>query len=167
MRFLVSSFLCCVFATGAGAQVTVVYPPMPAPTSTVVLIGPERPAPRTAEFREEFSPVRRTTYLIAFKDSVIRVADQYWVDGKTIYFLTTDHQRMTAPVDRVDRTLSKRLNNERNVAFHLPPEQGKTVLRAHLVRHTAVHKRCECRVAPTASSSASTSGTASRSNPGR
>jgi hypothetical protein len=160
MRLLVRSLIGCALAVGAEAQVTVVYPPAPAPTSTVVLIGPDRPAPRTAEFREEFSPARRITYLIAFKDSVVRVADQYWVDGKTIYFLTTDHQRMTAPVNQVDRTLSMRLNSERNVAFHLPPEQAKTVLRAHIVRHTAITKRCYCRPA------APTSGRASRSSQG-
>ena len=168
MRLLIRSLMCCALAICARAQVTVVYPPSPAPTSTVLVIGPERPVPRTAEFREEFSPVDRITYLIAFKDSVIRVADQYWVDGKTIYFLTTDHQRMTAPVDRVDRALSKLLNSERNVAFYLPPEQGKAILRAHLVRHTAVsvRKRCYCRVAATGPSSAAANGRASRSTAG-
>ena len=114
-------------------------------------------------------PARQISYLIAFNDSVIRVADQYWVDGKTIYYVTTDHQRMTAPVNSVDRALSKRLNSEQNVAFDLPPEQGKTILRAHLVRHTAsvVQKRCYCRPAPSARTPAPASGGASRSSPER
>src|SRR5580765_4927427 len=103
MRLLVRSFVCCVLATGARGQwsppssnVTVVYPP-PAQNPPVVVVL-DNPAPRPAEFREKYAPARQTTYLIAFKDSVVRVADQYWVTGKTISFVTTDHQRMTAPV---------------------------------------------------------------------
>jgi hypothetical protein len=59
------------------------------------------------------------------------VADQYWVNGKTIVFVTTDHQRITAPVSSVDLTLSQRLNREQNVAFVLPPP---AVLRCWNVR---------------------------------
>jgi hypothetical protein len=166
MRLLVRSFVCCVLATGARAQsnVTVVYPPS-APTPSVVVIVPERPAWRPAEFQVEHAPARQITYLIAFKDSVIRVVDQYWVNGKTIYYLTTDHQRLTALVSSVDRTLSKRLNSEQNVAFDLPLEQGKTVVRAHLVRHPAslVRKRCYC--VPGSPARAPTSSGASRLSP--
>ena len=174
MRLLVRSFVCCVLATGARGQwyppssnVTVVYPP-PAQTPSVVVITHESPAPRPAEFQEEYAPARQITYLIAFKDSVVRVADQYWVSGKTIYYVTTDHQRMTAPVSSVDRTLSKRLNSEQNVAFYLPPEQRKTVAQAHLARHTAsmVRKRCYCVSAPSARVPPRAVGGASRSSPG-
>ena len=132
MRLLVRGFVCCVLATGARGQwyppssnVTVVYPP-PAQNPPVVVVL-DSPAPRPAEFREKYAPARQTTYLIAFKDSVVRVADQYWVNGKTIIFVTTDHQRMTAPVSSVDLTLSQRLNDEQNVVFVLPPEPGKTI----------------------------------------
>jgi hypothetical protein len=168
MRLLVRGFVCCVLATVARGQtnVTVVYPPQ-APASSVIVIARER-APRPAEFREENAPARQITYLIAFKDSVVRVADQYWVDGKTLYFLTTDHQRMAAPVSSVDRTTSQRLNSEQNVAFYLPPEQGKTIARTHLVRHTAsvVRKRCYCVIDQSARAPSRTSGAASRSRPG-
>jgi hypothetical protein len=173
MRLLVRSFVCCVLATGARGQwypsssnVTVVYPP-PAQTPSVVIVQ-EGPAPRPAESQEEYGPVRQITYLIAFKDSIVRVADQYWVNGKTLYYVTTDHQRMTAPVNSVDRTLSKRLNSEQNVAFYLPPEQEKTVAQTHLVRHTAnlVRKRCECPAERSARVSSRASGGASRSVPG-
>jgi hypothetical protein len=160
MRLLVRGFVCCVLASGARGQVTVVYPPMQAPT-TVVIVN-RSPPPRPAEFRETFAPERQITYLIAFKDSVVRVADQYWVEGKTIFFVTTDHQRMTAPVSSVDRILSRRLNDEQNVAFVLPPEQRRTVARAHVVRHTAtlVRKKCYCVTTPSRPS-----GEASRSAP--
>jgi len=174
MRLLVRSFVCCVLATGARGQwyppssnVTVVYPP-PAQTPPVVLIVHESPALRPAEFQEASVPARKITYFIAFKDGIVRVADQYWVSGKTIYYVTTDHQRMTAPVNSVDRTLSKRLNSEQNVAFYLPPEQGKTVAQVHLVRHTAslVRKRCYCLPAPSARVPSRASGGASRFSPG-
>ena len=175
MRLLVRSFVCCVLATGARGQwyppssnVTVVYP-QPAQTSQLVVIVNESPAQRPAEFQEEYAPARQTTYLIAFKDNVIRVADQYWVNGKTLYYLTTDHQRMTAPVASVDRPLSKRLNSEQNVTFYLPPEQRKTVAQTHVVRHTAslAGKRCCCQPAPSARATSRTSGAASRLSPDR
>src|SRR5215471_8985006 len=99
MRLLVRSMMCCVLATGARGQwyptssnVTVVYPP-PVQTPASVVIVRESPAPRPAEFLEEYVPPRRITYLIAFKDGVVRVADQYWVSGKTFYYLTVDHDR--------------------------------------------------------------------------
>jgi hypothetical protein len=123
---------------------------------------------RRAEFQEHYAPARQITYLIAFKDSVVRVADQYWVSGNTLYYLTTDHERMTAPVNSVDRTLSERLNREKDVAFYLPPEKGKAVAQAPLVRHTAslVRKRCNCIAAPSAGVPSRASGGASRSSPG-
>jgi hypothetical protein len=92
----------------------------------------------------DFGPERRTTYFIAFKSSVVRVASQYWVNGNTLYYLTTDHIQMTAPLSSVDRTISERLNSEQNVAFFLPAEREK--VRVHAVRHTAslVQKKCCC-----------------------
>jgi hypothetical protein len=170
MRLLVRSLVCCVLATGARGQwsppssnVTVVYPP-PAQNPPVVIVL-ESPAPRPAELREQYAPARQTTYLIAFKDSAVRVVDQYWVSGKTIFYLTTDRQRMTAPLSSVDRTLSKRLNNEQNVAFVLPPEPRKTVERTRLVRTSLVRKRCRCEPASSARVSPRASGGASRSSP--
>jgi len=123
------------------------------------------PAAGPAEFREQSALARQTTYLIAFKDSVVRVADQYWVSGKTIVFLTTDHHRMTAPLSSVDLALSQRLNNEQNVAFVLPPEPGKTIQRAHLVRTSLVRKRCHCVSTSSARVPSRASGGASRSSP--
>lgn len=172
MRLLVRSLVCCVLATGARGQwyspssnVTVVYPPVQAPTTVVIVNG--SPPPRPAALREEYGPERQIAYLIAFKDSVVRVADQYWVEGKTIFWVTTDHREMTAPLNSVDRTLSKRLNNEQNVAFSLPPAQGKVVAQAHVIRHTAlVRKRCYCVTTPSARVPSRASGGASRSSPG-
>jgi hypothetical protein len=98
----------------------------------------------------EYIPVTQVTYLIAFKNSVVRLADQYWVKGKILYYVTTDHQQMTAPLDTVDRTVSQRLNSEQDVVFSLPPEQERILAQAHVIRHTAisVHKRCRCTTGP-------------------
>jgi hypothetical protein len=161
MRLLVRSFVYCVLATGARAQssnVTIVYPPMQSPPVVVILRG--RPAPQ-----EEYEPTRQITYLIAFKNDGIRVADQYWVSGRTLYYLTPDHQRRTAPVDSVDRTLSRQLNSEQNVAFILPAERERVSV--HVVRRTAsvVRKRCYCVAVPSAGAASRARGGANRASP--
>jgi hypothetical protein len=122
------------------------------------------PAPVPAEAQEEYALARQITYFIAFKNGVVREADQYWVKGRTLYYLTTDHQRRTVPVDSVDRVLSMQLNSEQNVAFYLPSEQGRAGLRPRLVRRTTalVCKRCCCALTQSAAASSPTNGGASR-----
>jgi hypothetical protein len=148
MRMLLGSLVCSVLVSGASAQwfpaspgpnITVVYPPQSPPVAPEVVVIHARPV-------EEFVPTSRVTYLIAFKNSVVRLAEQYWVSGKTIFYITIDHQQMTAPLDSVDRSLSLRLNSEQNVAFWLPVEPEKTIAQVHVVRKTAVsvHERCCC-----------------------
>jgi hypothetical protein len=162
MRLLVSSLVSCLLTTGARAQwyggyayppssnvsVTVVYPP-PAQPPTVVVLESERPVPVPVQRQEEYGPVRQVTYLIAFKNNEIRAVDQYWVKGKTLYYLTADHQRRTAPIESVNRALSKRLNREQNVAFVLPAAEGRAV------RHTTTFVRKRCYWAPISSASVS------------
>jgi hypothetical protein len=104
-----------------------------------------RPAPSPIE-ETDYGPVRPTTYLIAFKNSEVRVADQYWVSGNTLYYLTASHQRLSVPLSSVDRRVSQRLNAELNVAFILPAETRVVARTRTVVRHTAAvtHKRCYC-----------------------
>jgi outer membrane protein OmpA-like peptidoglycan-associated protein len=127
MRLLEFGLLGCVIVTQARAQypydpgypgTVYVYAPPPAETRVVVL--PERPRP--------------ISYFIAFKNSTVRVADAYWVSGNTLYYVTRDHQQMTAPLSAVDRALSQRLNQEQNVSFVLPAENQKLALRRLLER---------------------------------
>jgi hypothetical protein len=130
-----------VYAYPPNTNVTVVYllqPPRPLVSESVVV-------PVPAE-REEYMPARQVMYLIAFKNGTVRAADQYWVNGSTLCYVTPDHQWRTAPVDSVDRTVSEQLNSQQNVAFTLPREQGKAVAQAHVIRRTAsvVHKRQYC-----------------------
>ncbi len=61
-------------------------------------------------------------YLVAMKDHTIYAAAAYWVDGKTLHYVTLQHQEKQAPLDQVDRSFSQQLNRERGVEFHLPAE---------------------------------------------
>ena len=138
MRLLLGSFVCSALVTGAGAQwyppssashVTVVYPPPQSPPPTAAVIIRARPV-------ERYVQTSQVTYLIAFKNGVVRLAEQYWVNGNDIYYLTADHQQMTALVDNVDVGLSQQLNRERNVVFSLPAEQQETIARSEVLFDT-------------------------------
>ena len=163
LRAMPGFLVCCaLLGTGANAQqnITVVYPP-PASPPQVVIVNT-----RPVEARADLQSPRQTTYLIAFKDSVVRLADQYWVSGNTLYYVTTDHVKMTAPLYSVDRALSARLNSEQAVWFFLPSGQVKSVAQAHLTRNVvgSVRKRCYCRSVSSARISPAARGTASRAN---
>ena len=67
-------------------------------------------------------------YLIAFKNQDnIRAAEAYWVTGGTLHYVTLQNGQRLAPLNSVDRTLTDRLNRERNVDFHLPPAPASAV----------------------------------------
>ncbi len=162
MRSVVRGLACCVLATGGLAQlygggygypasgngnVIVVYPqPAPPQPIMVVVPGGNQEGFEPALGQEEYAAAGQVTYLIAFKSGVIRLVDQYWVSGSTLYYLSADHERRTAPVASVDRALSELLNSERNVDFNLPAGEAKANVRPRVVRHTAsvVPKRCCC-----------------------
>ncbi len=98
-----------------------------------------------------YLPSRQISYFIAFKSDVVSLADQYWVNQNTLYYVTLDHQQKTAPLDSVDRALSERLNMEQHVAFELPLERPrleaatKPGVKSRPVRHTAAMARpCRC-----------------------
>src|SRR5262249_55572512 len=168
MRLLVRSLGCCVLASAAWAQaqVVIVYPPPPPPPPSVVIV--RAPAPRPIE-RQAMLPIQTASYLIAFKDGRVLSVAQYWVKDGTLNYMTEDHLQGSAPVAQVDRAISEQLNNERNVAFDLPPQSMTVVTAKHvvvakpLVRHTAavVHKKCYC-VRTVSAVSSPGKGTASR-----
>ena len=108
----------------------------PSPNTTVIYPAPDPPAP-SAAYTERANPVvgqydqygqeikSSTTgsapiYLLAFTDHSIRAAAAYWVDGKTLHYVTLEHEPKQAPLDTVDRALSLQLNRERRVPFSLP-----------------------------------------------
>lgn len=111
-------------------NVTVVYPQQSQAPSTVV-VQTASPVTRTYdEYGQEVGPAPGPAstasgsplYLVAFKDHVIRAAAAYWVDGKTLHYVTTQHEEKQAPLDTVDRDFSMQLNRERHIAFQLPAQ---------------------------------------------
>jgi hypothetical protein len=105
-------------------NVTVVYPAQaPAAPATVYV---ERARPVSHEYDEygqEIKPASNGTapiYLVAFQDHSIRAAEAYWVDGRTLYYVTPQHEQKQALLGTVDREFSLQLNRERRVPFQLP-----------------------------------------------
>lgn len=104
-------------------NVTVVYPPAQTVTSAPV-------APDTRQYDQYGQEVRpggtaatgSPIYLIAFDDHTIRAVSAYWVDGKTLHYVTLDHEERQVPLSTVDRSLSVQLNRERQVPFQLPAQ---------------------------------------------
>jgi hypothetical protein len=114
-------------------NVTVIYPA--APQTQPVYSAPPQPVMRTydqygqeVQGGQEAPPAASSTgapmgspiYLIATKDQAIRAAAAYWVDGRTLHYVTLQHEEKQVPLDSVDRGLSLQLNRERRVAFQLP-----------------------------------------------
>jgi hypothetical protein len=82
-----------------------------------------RPAPNARPERAPATPVNEeeaTIYLIAMKDSSIFATVGYWVEGDTLNYLTREGSHNRASLALVDRELTQRLNDERNVEFKLP-----------------------------------------------
>jgi hypothetical protein len=110
-----------------------VYPPQQ-PSTTVYVEQPARPYIREYDqYGQEVRPsagggggsassgsAASAIYLLAFNDHSILAAAAYWVDGRTLHYVTLEHQEKQVPLEHVDRQLSAQLNRERNVAFHLP-----------------------------------------------
>jgi outer membrane protein OmpA-like peptidoglycan-associated protein len=114
------------YAPYANPNVPFLYPPpVPYPPPVVQ----ESPRIVIHQYQEEHWRPRQIRYLIAFKDNVIQWADAYWVSANILYYVTPDHQQRAVPLDLVDRTLSERLNNERDIPFYLPAQSGKVALR--------------------------------------
>ena len=111
-------------AYNTSPNVTVVYPSESQPAPVYV----ERQTPVTREYDEYGQEIRRSggsasaspIYLVAFKDHAISAAAAYWVDGRTLHYVTLQHEEKQAPLDTVDRDFSMQLNRERHVPFQLP-----------------------------------------------
>jgi hypothetical protein len=91
------------------------------PSARIVVVnGVPRVAAR--EYPQDYRRARQTPYFIAFTDSSVRLADAYWVRDETLYYVTADHVLEEAPLNSLDRTISERLNCEKNLPFYLPAE---------------------------------------------
>jgi hypothetical protein len=112
-------------------NVTVVYPPQPAPMmmrppggpppdvphSMIQEYGPNQPAPAADNTQQQES----TYYLLAFKDHSIYSAVGYWVQGDTLHYITTGNVHNQVSVSLVDRETTQQLNKGRGVQVNLPP----------------------------------------------
>jgi hypothetical protein len=112
-------------------NVSVIYPA--APQTQPVYSQPAQPVMRTYDqYGQEVQSTGSASgssiggsngspiYLIATKDQAIRAAASYWVDGRTLHYVTLQHQEQQVPLDSVDRGLTLQLNRERRVQFQLP-----------------------------------------------
>jgi hypothetical protein len=63
---------------------------------------------------------RPTIYLIAFKDHSIVQALGYWMEAGTLHYVSAEYTLNQASIALIDRDLSRRLNNERGLAFNIP-----------------------------------------------
>jgi len=60
-----------------------------------------------------------TIYLIALKDTTVRQAIGYWVDGNTLHYVTPQASINHLSLDMVDKDLSAQLNAERKLDLDL------------------------------------------------
>ena len=63
----------------------------------------------------------QTYYLIAYKNHAIYAALAYWVEDKTLHYVTTQNTHNQASMDLIDLTLTKSLNQDRQVPFTVTP----------------------------------------------
>jgi len=87
--------------------------PAPAPSASAAWYSGPGSAVQAKKYEEPL-------YLLAMKDGTIHAVTAYWVDGATVHYVTMDHEQKQTPLASLDRSLSERLNRERNVTFQLP-----------------------------------------------
>ena len=59
--------------------------------------------------------------MIAYKNHAIYAALAYWVEDKTLHYVTTQNRHNQASMDLIDLTLTKSLNEDRQVPFTITP----------------------------------------------
>ena len=118
-----------VYQYNPSPNVTVIYPGQQQQAAAPAYTAPAQPATRAYDqYGQQVQPGASAPaapsgspiYLIAMKDQTIRAAASYWVDGRTLHYVTLQHQETQTPLDSVDRGLSLQLNRERRVTFSLP-----------------------------------------------
>ena len=58
-------------------------------------------------------------YMIALRDGTIYASYAYWTERDMLHYITPGHAHNQVSMDRVDLTLTRRLNRERNLDFNL------------------------------------------------
>lgn len=110
------------------------YPVTPAAPAQPVIInqyfgsqGPEpqqqENAPAPAENTQPSAAANSTPqnyYLIAYKNHAVYSALAYWVEDKTLHYVTTQNTHNQASLDLIDLNLTKTLNQSNDVPFTIP-----------------------------------------------
>jgi hypothetical protein len=82
--------------------------------------GPTMPEGQPVAKRSYVRDDKPNIYLIALKDSKVKEAIGYWVEGgTTLAYVTPDAAIERVALDLVDRDGSAQLNAQRNLEFHL------------------------------------------------
>lgn len=64
--------------------------------------------------------VPKNYYLIAYKNHSVYPALAYWVEDKTLHYVTTENTHNQASLDLIDVPLTKSLNEKNDVPFAIP-----------------------------------------------
>ena len=64
-----------------------------------------------------------TTFLVALHDGSRLSATAVWVQGEVVHYIDTDDRARQLPLTAVDRDLTRKLNQERNLNLRLPAPQ--------------------------------------------
>jgi len=104
-------------AGDAGYAYAPAAPPVPDPPAPALR---QYPAPAQPSLAPQSQKYEEPLYLLAMHDGTIRAVLAYWADGSSVRYVTMDHEQKQAPLSSIDRSLSERLNRERNVSFKLP-----------------------------------------------
>jgi hypothetical protein len=73
---------------------------------------------------ESASPPSNKYYLLAFKDHSVYSAIAYWVEDKTLHYVTPQNTHNQASLDLVDIDFTKQLNQDRAVPFSISAPSG-------------------------------------------
>jgi hypothetical protein len=112
----------------------VVYYPPAQPAPQVVInqyfsTETARPAAEEPNLRIHDVPARTPaqpaevpfSFLIATRDRSVFSAAAYWVEGETFHYVTPRGKHEQLPLTQLDRELSEKLNENRQIQFRLPP----------------------------------------------
>ena len=95
-------------------------PPQQQATAPQQSNAPEASANTSAPTPGDPIGVPRNYYLIAYKNHSVYPALAYWVEDKTLHYVTTENTHNQASLDLIDVALTKSLNQKNEVPFEIP-----------------------------------------------
>jgi hypothetical protein len=83
---------------------------------------PDAPDPKNTTAQTAGDPIGspQNYYLIAYKNHAVYSALAYWLEDKTLHYVTTENTHNQASLDLIDLTLTKSLNQRNEVPFSIP-----------------------------------------------